>query len=1077
MGGKKDLNDDDKSVSILIHSAEEKLSKSSDTIPELKDKTPEDIIHELQVHQIELETQNEELKRVQLELEQSKDKYQDLYDFAPVGYFTLSDKGMIKEVNLTGASLLRIPRPKLINMRFGHFVAPESEDKWYQHIVDVLKQEVKQTCDVAIKCGDGSLLHARLASMRMDVPSERLGPNFGSHAVRVAVTDITEGMRAEQEVRKFKMIADRANYGCAMTDLDGCLTYVNEAFAAMHGFSSMELIGNNLSVFHSDEQLEHVNQLLKKLLQDDSFDFQEVWHAKLDGSVFPTLMSASVIKDEEGTPLFFSATAIDITDRKRVEEELRISEDKFSKAFHLNPDAILITRLVDGMIVSVNEGFKQIFGDVEEEVIGKSSLELNIWVNHEDRNRVIERLKTYGKINDLEFRFRTKKRGIIQGLMSASIIMLEGVAHVLSITRDITDRKKAEESLKQSEERFSKVFQYGPALITLSNVDDGTYVDVNDKFCEVSGFSRADCIGKTAMDFGWLLPEERNRLFEELHTHGRVRAMDLNTLTKDKRELHLIYNGELIQTQNGPLLLSIAEDISEREQSKEQEKRLMTAIEQAAEAVVITDSTGIILYVNPAEEKISGYSSAELIGQGVNIFKSGKHREDFFTNMWETINAGDRWSGRFVNRKKDGTEYHEDATISPVYDNSGDLTNFVAVKRDVTKQLELQHQLFQAQKMEAMGTLAGGLAHDFNNLLQIILGNLDEILSDTALSKTIQKNLDDIDRAATRGADLVKGMLIYSRKTPFKLQPVNLNKLVEQVRSFLDKTIPKTIDIEFLKDRSLSMTNGDSTQIEQILINLAINARDAMPDGGKITIETRNTLLNHDFCNSYPDIKPGPHVMLSVTDTGIGMGHETIKHIFEPFFTTKEPGKGTGLGLSVVYGIVEKHGGKMICSSAPDLGTTFRIYFPAIEKIPAEQYQTILLVDDEPSFLEITSRVLNRSNYRVILASSGAEALDLYKKHSNEIQLVVLDLMMPGMDGEECLRALLRLDPKVRVLIATGNAETETAEDLKQAGAADLIGKPFDLAQLLDKIHKIIEEDLHGGTCHFPRNVCKESDS
>jgi PAS domain S-box-containing protein len=377
----------------------------------------------------------------------------------------------------------------------------------------------------------------------MDVPSEQQGEDCISHVVRVAVTDITDRMRAEQEVRKFKMIADRATYGCAISDLQGFLTYVNDSLANMHGFSSQELIGKNLSVVHNDEQMEHVKGLLEELRRDGAFEFQEVWHAKQDGSVFPTLMSASVIKDEEGTPLFFSATAIDITDRKRVEEELRISEDKFSKAFHLNPDAILITRLVDGIIVSVNEGFNQIFGDEGEEIVGKTSLELNIWDNPEDRNRVIEGLKTYGKVNDLEFRFRTKNRGIIHGLISASIIMLEGVAHVLSITRDITDRKKAEESLKQSEERFSKVFQYGPALITLSNVDDGTYVDVNDKFCEVSGFSLADCIGKTAIDFGWLSPEERKRLFDELHTHGRVRAMDLNTLTKDKRELHLIYNG------------------------------------------------------------------------------------------------------------------------------------------------------------------------------------------------------------------------------------------------------------------------------------------------------------------------------------------------------------------------------------------------------------------------------------------------------------------------------------------------------------------------------------------------------
>ena len=379
------------------------------------------------------------------------------------------------------------------------------------------------------------------------------------------------------------------------------------------------------------------------------------------------------------------------------------------------------------------------------------------------------------------------------------------------------------------------------------------------------------------------------------------------------------------------LLMDSVWRIVENQRAEEARKLLSTAIEQAAEGIIITDSIGIIQYVNPAEEAITGYNRDELIGRTPSIFKSDEHDEAFYWKIWETINAGNVWSGRFINKKKDGTEYHEDASISPVYDKSGNLTNFVAAKHDVTKEIELQQQLLQAQKMEAIGTLTGGFAHDFNNLLQVIMGHLDVILSVPDLPEKIQSSLNNIDRAATSGAELIKGMLLYSKKMPFKLRPVDLSEIVASFVTLIRRTIPREIKIEIVVADDLPVIKGDSTQIEQVLINLAINARDAMPDGGGLTIETRTTVLDEEFCRSYPDLKPGRYVLLSVMDTGKGMDQETVKHIYDPFFTTKEPGKGTGLGLSVVHGIVEKHGGKIICYSDPSVGTTFRIYFPAIE--------------------------------------------------------------------------------------------------------------------------------------------------
>ncbi len=388
------------------------------------------------------------------------------------------------------------------------------------------------------------------------------------------------------------------------------------------------------------------------------------------------------------------------------------------------------------------------------------------------------------------------------------------------------------------------------------------------------------------------------------------------------------------------LLMEAAWRIIESHAAREQERKLITAVEQSADSIVITDSTGTIIYVNPAVEKITGYNSLELIGQNPRVLKSGEHGESFYKALWDTITDGKTWSGRFVNRRKDGVTYQEEATISPVINGVGKITNFVAVKRDVTKNLELQAQLFQAQKMEAIGTLAGGFAHDFNNLLQVILGYLDLMLLRQDFPNELQSNLGEIKHAAQRGADLVKRMLLFSRKTSAQIESVNLNTIVEQVRSLLGRSMPKLIEIELLTDTDLWAISADPGQMEQLLMNLAINGRDAMPDGGRLTIETQNIVLDEEYCIAHLGLKRGRYALLSVTDTGTGMDEETAKHIFEPFFTTKEAGKGTGLGLSVVYGIVEQHGGKIICDSQLSVGTTFNVYFPVIEEVPNAQCHT-----------------------------------------------------------------------------------------------------------------------------------------
>ena len=522
------------------------------------------------------------------------------------------------------------------------------------------------------------------------------------------------------------------------------------------------------------------------------------------------------------------------------------------------------------------------------------------------------------------------------------------------------------------------------------------------------------------------------------------------------------------------LLMDSVWRMIESMRAQDREQLLVAAIEHAAEGIIITDATGIIQYVNSAEEDITGYSSGEFIGQKPSILKSGKHDDDLYRKLWETINAGKVWTGRFINKRKDGTEYHEDATISSVYNKAGDLTNFVAVKHDVTDHIKLQEQLIQSQKMEAVGTLAGGISHDFNNVLQPILGYSELLLQRKKEGEPDYADIQKIYQAGLRGADMIKSLMTFSRKTETKFVPVDLNQEITLVQYLLSQTIPKNIKIDVHLSEVLESIQGDSSQIGQVLMNLGVNARDAMPDGGTLSIETANIQLGKENCiTCLEEIKPGSYVLLTVSDTGQGMDKETLSHIFEPFFTTKEEGKGTGLGLATVYGIVKRHGGHISCYSEPGIGTSFKIYLPAIqtkkeletptfEKAIPSGTGTILLVEDDESTRNLSATILNNFGYKVITAGDGKEALEIYQVEKDRIDLIMLDLIMPIMDGKRCLEEILRVNPNAKVVIASGYSEGGPANWATPVGAKGFVQKPYDMRELLTRIREVLDKDITG---------------
>ncbi|MEW6532731.1 MAG: PAS domain S-box protein [Thermodesulfobacteriota bacterium] len=506
----------------------------------------------------------------------------------------------------------------------------------------------------------------------------------------------------------------------------------------------------------------------------------------------------------------------------------------------------------------------------------------------------------------------------------------------------------------------------------------------------------------------------------------------------------------------------------------ESEDRIRHLIESAPIGIRIA-ADARYSYVNPAFVKMFGYDKAdEVLGRPVEDLFAPEDRN------WIRKRLEQRAVGITIRHNYEATGIRRDGKSFPVdvwgtaIDYEGRLGS-LAFLIDVTEAKSLRSQLIQSQKMEAIGTLAGGIAHDFNNILQVILGYSDMLRLDKRSPETRRADVKKIGDAARHGADLVRRLLTFSRRMEPSLRPVDLNARIQQVEQLLSRTIPRTIQIALRLEDNLETVNMDSSQIEQALINLALNARDAMPNGGLLTFSTENVTLDGEYCRSNLDARPGPHALLTVCDTGRGIHREHLERIFEPFFTTKPPGHGTGLGLAMVYGIVKQHRGHIRCHSEPGLGTTFEIYLPAVETTaepsvqvdpeePVGGPETLLLVDDEETIRDLGKRLLTWAGYTVLTASNGKEALEVFCDKQSEISLVILDVVMPKMDGKECLKELLKLKPDLKIILASGYAPETNGPHNWQARARAFVSKPFDSNGFLKIVRGILDEQA-GDRC------------
>lgn len=505
-----------------------------------------------------------------------------------------------------------------------------------------------------------------------------------------------------------------------------------------------------------------------------------------------------------------------------------------------------------------------------------------------------------------------------------------------------------------------------------------------------------------------------------------------------------------------------------REHLVGQVRKLSHAVQQSPSIVVITDTDGNIEYVNPRFTQVTGYSREEVIGKKPAILESGETPPERYRQLWENITSGGEWKGEYLNKKKNGELFWESASISPIRDDAGAIVHFVAVIEDITERKRLEDQSRQTQKMEVMGQLAAGIAHDLNNILTCIIGFSELVGREPNLSDEARADLARVTGQGRRASALIRQILDFSRKSIIRRQLLDLAPCVKDTAELLRRTIPETIRIALEIEPTELAVQADATQVQQVLTNLAVNARDAMPEGGELTLGLCRLSLKRGEPPPLPELPPGEWVVISVSDSGTGVPPEVLPHIFEPFFTTKSPDQGTGLGLSQVYGIVKQHEGHIDVESRVGEGTTFTIYLPGVvpgkeaaeeEASPAQTRgggELVLVVEDEQDVRDACKRMLEHLGYRVLTAADGQQALDVYAEHQDEIALILTDAVLPHFGGVALVRALRAENPGVGVLITSGYPLGEEAQELLTLREVDWIQKPWDLDKLAEAVSRAL---------------------
>ncbi len=865
--------------------------------------------------------------------------------------------------------------------------------------------------------------------------------------------------------------------------------YISPRLKGFIGFGEDEF-PNSISAWHSRIHPEDL-ELVRKVAQEHLEGKREIYEVEYriyhkDGGIRWIYSRGKILRDENGVPKRWTGVDWDITERKKKEEELRAREDvlKFERdqllsLFDSINQVIYVTDPISYEVLFVNRYLRELLG---RDPVGGFCYKEFQGLDHPCEfctNDIILKLKGEPYRWEYHNPFLNRDYEITDRIIKWP----DGREVRFEIAIDITERKHYEGMLRNSEERFRNIAEAASEYIWETDAK-GRYCYVTQKMEAILGRPINDILGHKPFDF--MPPDEAKRMrkliSEFVERKQPFRDVEHKAFRPDGTILWEQVSGVPIFDEEGNIAAyrGTASDITERkrieEELRESERRFKDLFDYAPVGYHEIDVEGRIVNVNKKELEMLGYDYGEMVGQFLwnFVLEEGTSRQNVLEKLAGIKPPGESFER--IYKKKDGSPLPVLIKDSILRDQEWKIIGIRSTIQDITelkkKEQEissLQEQLRQAQKMEAIGRLAGGIAHDFNNILSVIKGSAQLSLMDLREGDPLYSNLKEIERSADRASALTRQLLAFSRKQIMEMRVIDLNDLIRNFEKMLRRMLGEDIELLTYLSEPLGRVKADPGQIEQVIMNLVVNARDAMPRGGKLTIETANVGLDEEYARRHIGVRPGPYVMLSITDTGVGMTKEVQERIFEPFFTTKEMGRGTGLGLSTVYGIVKQSGGNIWVYSEPGKGTTFKIYLPRVEAEVSEVRrevegevprgsETLLVIEDEETVRKLAVRLLKRQGYNVLEAPDGGKAFILCEKYRDPIHLILTDVVMPGMSGRELAERLKRIHPEARVLYMSGYTDNSIIHHGVLEEGIDFIQKPFTFENLLRKVREVLDK-------------------
>jgi two-component system cell cycle sensor histidine kinase/response regulator CckA len=1058
-----------------------------------------------------------ERTRAEEELKKSEEKYRSIFENIQDVYYESLFDGTILEISpsIEFISKGQYHRADLIGRSmFDFYNDPKDRDA----IIGAMQKTSSVTdFEVPIKNRDGSLIHCSI-SAKINYDAQGQPEKFiGS------MHNISKRKQAEQAVRdsekRFRAIFDQAPIALALLDMQGRPIVSNLRLSKMVGYTNDELSKMKFTDFTYPEDADKdLNRFIELTEGKISKYSMEKRYVHKNGNLIWVNLFVTMLRDENGVPQEIIGMAEDITERKRANASLVAETTRRRILFEQSPDGIVLIDPTTTQFIEFNTAAHQQLGYSRDEFSKLSLADVEAKETLEESRATIARVISERRV-DFETLQRTKGDEIRNVYVTAQYIDISGHPVYHCIWRDITDRKRVEEELRETSDYLENLLSFANAPIMVWDKNN-KITRFNLAFERMTGYTIYDVLGKNPeilfsdekrKEISTLISrisDGENLISVELPVrckNGIIRTVLWNTsniYTKDAKTIiatiahgqditerkhavekliiankELVFQNEEKEKRAAELIIANKELVFQNEERKhaedslkDSELRFRSLYENATIGIYRTTPDGNILLANPALLKMLGYTSFEKLAERIlekDGFESSSQRNEFLEKIerdGEVSGYESTWTCQ------DGTDIFVLESARAIRDSHGKTLYYDGTVENITERKSLQNQILQTQKVQSIGTLAGGIAHDFNNILGIILAYTSVLERSGADEKKISKSTTAITQAVSRGTALVRQILTFARQTGASVKPMLIPDLIRELVVMLQETFPEVIEFKTTIEKNVPFINADQTQMHQVLLNLCVNARDAMPNGGIIGIEVK-TVASETLIQQFPQAKSDRYVSIDVSDTGIGMDEATMGRIFDPFFTTKEQGKGTGLGLSVVYGVIQEHHGFISVESKVGQGTAFHLYLPVaeeekinqgIQKISTEGTQggseTILLVEDEELLREVVQSTLESNGYKVLIAADGREAVEIYKKQYKDIALVLSDMGLPKLGGIDVYATLKEINPNIKIIFASGFISLETRSELLKEGANGFIMKPYSINEVLHMVREVLDD-------------------